>query len=273
MKLIWIGISILALASTTGFIYADDGGESLIHACLQPNGAPRIVRPDDSCKPNETSTHWSITGPQGLKGDTGSQGPKGDTGGQGIQGIQGVKGDDGDKGDQGNQGPKGDQGPEGLQGPGVVVRDVEGRFVGVLLEAVSSRGFVLRQDIDTAVAFEVTVAGLVQNDQIGFDFESNDCTGQKLLGSKFGREGGLFADGIIRGTTVYYEPEAFLPPLTTHSSSRSPTTEEMCIQDNEFFIMPDTCCAVRDAGASNLGPARMFDLSDLVPPFHVEVQE
>lgn len=233
------GVAVLALAGVPKSARADGGGNgNLIHACVKGAGV-RIVGPTDLCMPNETSLHWNITGPQGS---------------------------------QGNQGPKGDDGPEGLQGPGAVVRDSQGAYVGALLRITKTGSsnpiLVLRQDMDTAVAFELNEAGLIQN-EIGFEFESNDCTGQKL----FGKEGGTFAEGIILGTTVYYEPEALLPPLITHSSSRSPRTAGMCIQDNEFFIMPDICCAVRDGGSDNLGPVRMFDLSDLVPPFHVEVQE
>jgi len=68
MKLIWlfiVGVSILALASTTGVIYADSGDASLVHACLKQNGAASIVEPTSLCKSNETSLHWGITGPQG----------------------------------------------------------------------------------------------------------------------------------------------------------------------------------------------------------------
>ncbi len=61
MKAIWlllVGVSILALASTTGVIYADGGDESLIHACLDNKGNPRIVGPNDLCKGKETPRHW-----------------------------------------------------------------------------------------------------------------------------------------------------------------------------------------------------------------------
>jgi len=114
MKLTWlfiVGVSILALVSTTELIYADFGDVSLIHACLDKKSKPRIVGPDDSCKASETPVHWTIAG---LLGPQGDQGPQGDTG---LQGPQGPKGDKGDTGGTGSQGPKGDTGNQGIQGP------------------------------------------------------------------------------------------------------------------------------------------------------------
>jgi len=126
LTITWLFIfaaSVLALAGVPRSARADGGGNaSLIHACVKGTGV-RIVGPIDVCKPNETSLHWNITGPQGPQGE---QGPKGD------QGDQGPQGDTGSMGSQGSQGSKGDEGPEGPQGPGVVVKDSEGAFVGVL---------------------------------------------------------------------------------------------------------------------------------------------
>ena len=68
MKVSWpiiIGISILALVSTTSVVYADFGDESLIHACLDKKSKPRIVGPIDLCKGNETPIHWAIAGTAG----------------------------------------------------------------------------------------------------------------------------------------------------------------------------------------------------------------
>ena len=86
MKAIWlflVGISILALGSTTGVIYADGGDESLIHACVKKKGKVRIVGPNDLCKKKEAPKHWTIAGllgPQGPKGDDGPEGPEGPQG-------------------------------------------------------------------------------------------------------------------------------------------------------------------------------------------------
>ncbi len=107
MKVMWlllVGISILALASSTGVIYADGDIDTRVHACLNKPGNTRIVGANDLCKANETSKHWAITGPQGPQGDTGEQGP------QGIQGPEG---------------------PEGSPG-GLIVVDQEGIFMGRL---------------------------------------------------------------------------------------------------------------------------------------------
>lgn len=56
----------------------------------------------------------TVTGPQGVQGQTGPGGEKGDTGQQGTPGENGTQGP---KGDPGPAGPKGDPGPEGPQGP------------------------------------------------------------------------------------------------------------------------------------------------------------
>jgi len=76
------GVAVLALAGVPRSAPAHLGDASLIHACVNP-GKVRIVGPDDACRGNETSLHWSITGPQGI------QGPKGDEGPEGPQGEQG----------------------------------------------------------------------------------------------------------------------------------------------------------------------------------------
>jgi len=161
-------------------------------------------------------------------------------------------------------------------GVDAVVRDVDGRFVGVLLEIGRSgpgldntRAFVLRQDGDTAVSFEVTDAGLPENLTTRLEHESPNCIGEALLGG----EAKLFANGTPRGTTVYYHPAAFLPPVTLLSYSESPKTLGACQGTGGVLIAPNLCCVPQNVVASNVGPARMIDLSGLVPPFQSEVQE
>jgi len=286
-----VGVSILALGSTTRAVYADGGGESLIHACLNKKGKVRIVGPDDLCKVKETPRHWTIEGllgPQGPKGDkgdtggTGSQGLKGNTGDQGIQGIQGVKGDDGDKGDQGIQGPKGDDGPEGPAGPGpgAVVLDDNDNVVGALVDfgrIVNDvvTGLVLRQASDIAVRFSVDREGLIDTELTLF-YESRGCSGPGLLSPR----SELFARGAARGTNVYYPPTS-ASIVSIRSNSMSPRPESACplppshIPAN-FFTPPNICCVDifgPDGDPQLRGPASILDLSDLTPPFHVEVQE
>jgi len=84
--LIIAGVAVLVLAGFPRSARAHEGNASLIHACVNP-GKVRIVGPNDACRANETSTHWSITGPQGI------QGPKGDQGDQGPQGEPGTPAD------------------------------------------------------------------------------------------------------------------------------------------------------------------------------------
>ncbi len=80
LSITWLfifGVAILAFAGVPRSARADGGGNAnLIHACVKGAGV-RIVGPTDLCKPNETSLHWNITGPQGSQGEQGSKGDDG----------------------------------------------------------------------------------------------------------------------------------------------------------------------------------------------------
>jgi len=131
--------------------------------------------------------------------------------------------------------------------------------------------WVLRQDGDTAVRIEVTLDGLTQTEFTLKYENTTNCTGEPLLGGA----PNLYAQGLTRGTTVYYAPAAFLDPVTIQSSSRSPIIPGACTGAGDTFIEPNICCTVptNPFPDDNLGPARMIDLSHLVAPFHAEVQE
>jgi len=157
MKVIWlllVGVSILALASTAGVIYADGGNENLVHSCLKESGNVRIVGANGLCRDNETSKHWAITGPQGPQGETGEQGP------QGIQGPEG---------------------PEGPAGPSIVVLDALGAEVGRVMD-VSGNEFArvpLRVSGHTFTLI-VTKEGFFRDNGVPV-FESSDCSGTPLM--------------------------------------------------------------------------------------------
>ena len=103
--------------------------------------------------------------------------------------------------------------------------------------------------------------------------ESTDCSGPAFLEI---RSPGLFVNAAARATTLYYGPTADAS-VFTRTFSFSPDTVNSCVESDEFFIPPNICC-VEDSPSQggalrNLGPVHMLDLSDLVPPFHAEVQE
>ncbi|HEY3605557.1 MAG TPA: hypothetical protein VGL04_12860, partial [Sporichthyaceae bacterium] len=72
----------VAAAPTNPFRH--DGG--LIAACVGPDGAARITRSFQHCRPGERELVWNEQGRPGI------QGPTGATGGTGAQGIQGIPG-------------------------------------------------------------------------------------------------------------------------------------------------------------------------------------
>jgi len=102
-----------------------------------------------------------------------------------------------------------------------VVTDSQGAFVGPLVEsAVGGASLVLRQDVDTAVRFEVTEAGLNET-SLTLNYESTNCIGPELMSPAAPN---LSADGINRGTTVYYAPSGgamLYDPSPCHRSKKS----------------------------------------------------
>jgi len=159
----------------------------------------------------------------------------------------------------------------------VVVRDANGVFVGVVVETDQGRfnqaggSLVSRQDMDTAVLFEVSEVGLTATHLTLFH-ESTDCSGPELMELLELGSPGLFVNAAARATTLYYSPTA-VASVITRTVSFSPKTVNSCVESDEFFIPPNICCFEDGGNLRNVGPPRMIDLSDLVPPFHAEVQE
>jgi len=76
-----VGVTIAGgLGVTLG--WAAGGDSNQISACVSGDGQLRVltVVGTDSCKKNESSLNWSITGPQGPQGPAGAQGPQGPPG-------------------------------------------------------------------------------------------------------------------------------------------------------------------------------------------------
>lgn len=168
----------------------------------------------------------------------------------------------------GLQGPKGDKGDTGLQGPpgpGTVVKDTDDDFVGILFE---EHGWVLRQLNDTALRFRVTKNGVVES-HTEFDHESIDCSGPALVPPQSDEEEkSVVQTGLVRGHDLYISG----PPITVNvrSHSSSPVEEGSC---QRIFIPPNICCDSSGLGPILRSPLQAIDLSVLIPPFHVEVQE
>ena len=82
----WAMIALLVMVAmlvATTAVYA-----GTIMACVNPAGQIRIIGPGDSCRPQETSLEWNITGPEGLPGADGSPGPPGPPGPPGLSNIE-----------------------------------------------------------------------------------------------------------------------------------------------------------------------------------------
>lgn len=87
---------------------------------------------------------------------------------------------------------------------------------------------------------------------------------------------GQSAEGRSEGPAVDFVEDttkaivAFVETATiSNSNSNSPETAAHCAAGT--FTPPDICCRTKVINGS-FGPAAIFDLSALVPPFHVEFQ-
>jgi hypothetical protein len=149
----------------------------------------------------------------------------------------------------------------GLLEPGAVVRDANESFVGTVYYG----GSVLRQVGEIAVEFPVTKAGLIQ-EGLGLYHESTDCSGPALMAAS--TEELLLVRGWVRGTTVYYPPSS--GSIKPNSVSFTPISAADCWS---VFIPPNICCDVAGNVPAIYGPPGTINLSHLVSPFHVEVQE
>lgn len=152
----------------------------------------------------------------------------------------------------------------GLRGPGAVVKDANGETVGLFFE---EHGWVLRQVGSSAVRFMANEAGLIKSEVRTLDHESTDCSGPTFTSPDQEEVLALVKRGLVRGTTVHYVSGPSVV-ATIRSSSEVPATS--C---GETFIPPNICCHSSGVGAVLRNPMDTLDLSHLVPPFHIEVQE
>ena len=188
------------------------------------------------CRPGDTVTSWNQVGQQGPIG------------------IQGQKGD------------KGNPGPQGPVGPGaVIIKDSNEAFVGAYYPTIDG---ALRQVGNIVIRLYITPQGFTDT-YVHLFYESTDCSGPPLMNPE-GRSGFPVA-GNVRGTTFYYPPVSGAT-VTIHSSDESPVSAQDCPLP-AVFTPPNICCSGNGGGTVTRGPAGVVDLSTLVPPFHVEVQE
>ena len=109
----------LSLGLAASAVAAQGGDPTIIHACIprereRESGPARIVGPNDTCRRNERSVYWNVTGPAGPPGPAGPVGPAGPQGPAGPTGPTGLTGAPGLAGPAGPQGPAGPAGPAGL---------------------------------------------------------------------------------------------------------------------------------------------------------------
>ena len=121
------------------------------------------------------------------------------------------------------------------------------------------------------IRLNVTHLGLAET-YVHLFYESTDCSGPPLIDPHTLEEDGEFiVPGDVRGTTFYYHPRSG-NTVTYHSSDESPVSTQDC-PPPDIFTPPDICCKRDSGGTAVLAPAGVVDLSTLVPPFHLEVQE
>ena len=230
-----------------------------------------LIAVRDACKRGETQLD-----PVAL----GLQGPPGPTGAQGTPGPAGPKGDKGDTGPQGPPGPPGPPGPSGPQGPtgaGLVVKDANGAFVGL----VNGRDNYAIRRIPSANPpvgdnlFFLTVGsnGFASDSTTALAYATPDCSGQ-AYGSL-----STFGDGsfiprflvVVPGEVAFYEVGNATVPVESQVSF---TDSSFCASIGGTIVRaPDWCCTrVNNSSPTDYQLLGSVDLTTLglVPPFHVE---
>lgn len=157
----------------------------------------------------------------------------------------------------------------GLRGPGAVVKDANGALVGVVAQ-VNSWTYVVRQVGAIGVFFRVKESGWLE-EGLTIEHASADCSDAGFF--SYPNDYLLVKSGLIRGTTGFFS-SAPATMATLASTSHSPVQQTDCPNSSlRFFIPPDICCEKTGPISALRYPAQTIDLSHLVPPFHVEVQE
>ena len=162
-----------------------------------------------------------------------------------------------------------------FQGGDVVVKDVNGKLVGVVSELSSGLGtFVVKRIEGGVFSFYAYRSGF--QDLVGWYFESPDCTGSPFISPDWGDEGSeelpLIPGLQILDGTGYYP----VPPLAERqirSNLSIPSTEDWCSPPGGRFSPPNRCCySYQFPYAQVVGSVATVDLDalGLEPPFHVE---
>lgn len=99
----------LVLAMSGGAVAATGGFSSggTLKACVNEEGAIRLLKVGKGCKKGQKAVSWNETGPAGAKGAAGAAGPAGASGPAGAKGTDGAKGKEGPEGQEGQEGPPG----------------------------------------------------------------------------------------------------------------------------------------------------------------------
>lgn len=192
----------------------------------------------------------------------------------GLQGPPGPKGNQGIPGPQGPPGPKGDKGNPGQPGVsrGIVVKDANGKFVGIVDDADAGGLISVLRDIEGVPTRFYVDPSSKDFMRIGFTslvYESMDCNGQGLLG--IARN--MYVECTIAGTTLYAPPIS--GALTTiRSESIFNVAPSDCTNTyHGVVILPDVCCRSRTPDQFVVAAPVTIDLSIFTLPLHLEVQE
>lgn len=172
-------------------------------------------------------------------------------------------------------------------GDPLVVNDSGGLLVGFATDP-TGESVLRRTDDGVLVQFVVTPSGVYEPGPISFlggpllYFGAPACAEPASIATRNVRRGFAW-NGLAYGGKVYF-PADDGAPAPYRSALYLAVSEEACANLGESpspgkttaFTPPERCCVSYTSDQANLDPlaaARTLDVSDLVPPFHLEGQQ
>lgn len=174
----------------------------------------------------------------------------------------------------------------GDAGDPLIVADANGLLVGFATD--NTGGSVMRRTDDgTLVTFYAEPDGVFEARAGGFNFSpllyyaAPSCAEPAMISTRSARAGFAWI-GLAYAGKVYF-PADEGAPVPFRSGLYLAVSEEACANAGEspspgkttVFTPPDRCCVTyaSDQAISSVAAARSFDVSNLVPPFHLEGQQ
>jgi len=257
------------LAITVAVVMMDLASARADMLCKNPKG---VVLVRGACKGRENRLDPDALGLKGPSGPPGLPGPAGSDGAQGTTGLHGPTGAEGPAGLEGATGPQCATGP---QSHGLVVKDANGTFVGLMVDPVHSTDTgipVVRRIGGQLFGLTVVLTGFPTpgGDFVQLYWESGDCSGTPLLGGvETAFTPGLHVGSDLMG--VYWSK----PGASTAVNSwgiRQPSAACTSGGGTPLSSPAGWCCRTTGPLTNIYSPAVFVDLNPLgfVSPFHVE---